>query len=410
MRIGEIRKEWLGDRARIEGAVVWEDCGREPVRLYYEMPAPFGAALEPRAEAFLLAGVIPAMDQGERRVRLEGTLCPELRDNVSAALRVLHAWHGTRPPAIEATQGFRVAAPPAAPRVAATMSGGIDSLATLRANRLAVPRDHPASIRDAFAIFGMNTYDHDERGAVPARLRDFEERLARWRPLAAQEGLELIPVYTNMRALPPSFEAWRGHTLGAGLASVAHAFGARVTKLLIPSPGYPGIPNVAGQHPMLDDNFCSATLQVFHHGLWMSRLEKTRLVAEWEAGMAILQPCQQIELGSPTPNCGHCNKCWRTMLTLFALGRLEAAHTFPPCQIDAGSIGALKIDTDHEVSFLEEIAEALRPRGGGLAKALEARLARYRRKRSAAVRAAAAAARRSSLLRRAFGRGPRSRA
>jgi hypothetical protein len=55
-------------------------------------------------------------------------------------------------------------------------------------------------------------------------------------------------------------------------------------------------------------------------GADMSRFEKTRLVAAWDAGLQNIKVCTR---NWPGANCGECEKCLRTMLALTALNALN---------------------------------------------------------------------------------------
>ena len=109
MLINNIQKTIRGDRARISATYIWEDCDRPETEVYIETAAEFAEDLAPNANAFLLGGTMPAMVHGERRVCIEGQVCPELRNGLVTAVQLLQLWHGKkgcRPIAIEATQGF----------------------------------------------------------------------------------------------------------------------------------------------------------------------------------------------------------------------------------------------------------------------------------------------------------------
>ena len=65
----------------------------------------------------------------------------------------------------------------------------------------------------------------------------------------------------------------------------------------------------------------------------MNRVDKTALVADWPAGLQNLLICQQ-EFDGDT-NCGVCEKCIWAMTALVALGKLDAAPSFPEDDVSA---------------------------------------------------------------------------
>lgn len=378
MRVDGIERVRCGDQERIRARVEWEEADLPPREVYFGTTPRFADALRPRGDAFLAALMAPAMEHGERRIHVDGEVCPLLRDGVRASARALEVWWpGLRGPAVEA-RAFRASNERVAPRVVTTLSGGVDSLASIRSNRLALPLDHPAAFRDALYAFGMNTFDHDEAGPQPERVADYLSRLARWQPLIEETELTVVPMETNVRGLAPDFESWARRGTGGALAGLAHALGGRFTHLQIPCAGRGATISPDGSHPLTDPGYSSATLQVSHHGLWMTRLEKAGVVGRWPTGLAVVQPCQQIELGQDTINCGTCNKCHRTMVELAAFGALGETDAFPRREIDVDFIRELAIWQDYDTEYLTPCVAPLRARGrDDLADALEARCVAY---------------------------------
>lgn len=75
----------------------------------------------------------------------------------------------------------------------------------------------------------------------------------------------------------------------------------------------------AGYYDLLTLNmFSTASMKIISEGATLSRLEKTKKVAQFEPSFEYLNVCpREIE------NCSKCEKCTRTMLTLDAIGKLE---------------------------------------------------------------------------------------
>jgi hypothetical protein len=311
-------------------------------------------------------------------VLIEGTICPELRNGLQTAFRVVCEWYPQcKIPLIEAT-GFCPSFPRIPPRVASFMSAGIDALATLRCNRRDFPLDHPASIRDCFFFLGFNRHDFDSQGPVPERLRDFELRLGRMSALAREARINLIPVHTNIRFIAKDHQAWNERGMGTGLASIAHLFSRRVTRVLIGSEGSGGIPSPWGTHPLLDPNFSSSDLEVRHDCLHLSRLQKTAIVSEWPAAMSVLQCCWQNDWIPESINCGHCGKCIRTIVQLAALGKLDRALTLPNVRVTPEVIDAVGFVLESDLTFLEECIEPFVKLGRlDLVQAIQRRMKRY---------------------------------
>ena len=321
MQIRALRKSSAGGRVRVSATMIWEDCDQPSQEVYFECPASFEDDIAPNPNAFLLAGIMPATDRGEHRVQVEGSVCPELRNGLLAAFRV---------------------------------------------------------IRDCFFFLGFNRYDFDAYGPVPERLQDFERRLERMSELAREAQINLIPVHTNIRFFARDSNAWNKRGMGAGLASIAHAFSPRIARVLIGSSGSIGIPLPWGTHPLLDPNFSSTNLEVRHDGLQLSRLQKTAIISDWPAAMRILQCCWQNE-GIPTSiNCGYCGKCLHTMIQLAALDKLDKTHTLPHVEITPQMVdNELLRDADDAASLQECIEHFSRKGRADLVEAIHKRIKRY---------------------------------
>src|SRR5690349_8585858 len=120
MIVSGIRAEEDG----IHADVRWEDTDRPPLDLYVR-----GPDLRADPNGFLLLCFLPAWQAGERRVAIEGGICPVLKANLSAAAQTLARWHRMgATPAIEGPTETRLPQG----RIGQFLSGGVDSLASLR--------------------------------------------------------------------------------------------------------------------------------------------------------------------------------------------------------------------------------------------------------------------------------------
>jgi hypothetical protein len=154
-------------------------------------------------------------------------------------------------------------------------SGGIDSLATLRINKLHLPYDHPAAIKAVI----MFSWVDSPIVSKEKLLKYAKGRISAAFAVTQDAGVELIPVVTNMWWLDKDSSFCSHNSLGAYLSAISGFFSKRFHKAYIASSF--DVKNLEpwGSHPLLDPYYSSAHFQVIHHGLDMTRLEKTRLVA-----------------------------------------------------------------------------------------------------------------------------------
>jgi len=229
------------------------------------------------------------------------------------------------------------------------------------------------TVKDGLLVHGFDL------GGVKGRdseLDAFERAAATLGPIAEETGITLVPITTNVRHLDDDVYFWMYEFHGAALAAVAHAFSNRLARAHIASSG--DIPHAIpwGSHPVLDMNFGSANLQVFHDGLPYSRLQKVELLCGWDAALRGMRVCTMTP--PDALNCGKCEKCVRTMLDLLAVGRLGDTQAFPVHDVSPDLLDAVLTPEDLKDLPGEyiELIEPLKAQGRpDLAQVIESKLA-----------------------------------
>jgi hypothetical protein len=146
------------------------------------------------------------------------------------------------------------------------------------------------------------------------------------RGVAEGLGKELIEVETDLSAFSSPVVGW-GMYHGAALASVALLFQHLFRKVYIAATyTYSELLPMAS-HPMLDPLWSTELTEIEHDGCEATRLDKTTFISEHEIAMRWLRVCP----GSPDGayNCGRCEKCLRTMITLRIAGAQQRCATLP---------------------------------------------------------------------------------
>jgi hypothetical protein len=351
--------------------VSWEDSARGPHDIFFETADDLEPSLSHSVHPFLVAAAVPAVKHGERRIQVEGEVCPMLREGLQANMLWLRQWYGPSRRLIPIESGERRSTPttPGPGRTGIFMSGGVDSLATLRWNRLNFPPETPGSMHDGLWVFGFEIED----------LAEFERLTSALMDITRDAKLTLIPVFTNVRSLDDDWVFWRDEAQGSYLSSVAHAFAPRFTSVSIAATF--DIPNMRswGSHPLLDPNYSTTDLRIHHDGVGWSRLTKTRLVADWDVALANLRVCNRREDCQPGMlNCGRCEKCIRTMLGLVSLDVLSRASSFPEADISPSTVTSVTINDPYVESCYRDLLVPLRNKGrDDLVRAVSSVLARY---------------------------------
>jgi hypothetical protein len=374
MRIENIRSEEVNNKARVVATVSWEDCDRQSQDFYFEVDEKFGKEISCNPHSFLVACAVAAMHHGERRVFIDEPICPELKDGLSTALRWIRCWYEWYRPEhpvvrIEAkvmSDGFSSRR---TERAGFFFSGGIDSLACLRANRLNYSREHPGYFKDGILVYGLEI-DRPEA---------FEYVMASQNQLAREAGITLIPVYTNIRYLEDDWTFWENEFEGAVFASIAHALDKRLSAVSLASTHNIDYSLPLGSHPLLDSNYSNYSLRIRHECITLSRLDRTKLLVDWDSALRHLRICNVINNYQPDMlNCGKCEKCVRTMLALLALDALDRTRSFPANDVSEELITSMGELNDTTYPFYPELIAPLAEKGRyDLARAIESKIASY---------------------------------
>jgi hypothetical protein len=340
---------------RMEARLTWEDADKPPFDLFVETDAAVDSESFLDPNAVLLACFFPAWRGGERRVRVNGPICPVLFENLKVAVAHLAFWYPALPspcPVVESASGF-VVRQAVRHRALSLMSCGVDSLATLRWNRTHIPPDHPASVKAVVCLAfqpGPSDTPPPPTGRIGAAV-----------DVARDAGVQLVPVRTNLWWLVRDGFFFDDVWHGALLASMGWFFSSSSDRTYIPSSYLPHYPAPWGSHPLLDHFYSGAHMTIEHHGIFMSRLEKTALVAGWPTALRNLRVCQNDESGSI--NCGTCEKCLRTKTALAALGQLDACPAFEDGELTPEHLGTIRrydlFASSHTARWWVELLPAL---------------------------------------------------
>ena len=360
MQISNLKSIKSGKRVRVTATVTWEDCNQPQKDVYIETEEPFAKDITCNPHSFLVGCLIPAMHFGEKRIFLDNEICPGLKEGLKTVMSLIKEWSGDKlnPLNIEAKTSPSVQYSDKQRQAGLFLSGGMDSLAALRANKLAYPEEHPGSIKDCLFVHGFDIGGVIQRGM---KYHVFERAKAAMSEVVEDTNTSLIPIYTNIRHLCDERELWLGKFFGAVLASAAHAFASRLDLVFIAS-SY-DTPNLVpcGSHPMLDPEYSSFDMRIRHRDLALSRMDKLRLVAGWDVALQNIRVC--LANVQDRLNCGKCEKCVRTMLGLLAIGALDKTAAFVENDVSPDLLSNFSITIRHREPFYHELLEPLKACG-----------------------------------------------
>ncbi|MEL6441897.1 MAG: hypothetical protein AAFQ80_21935 [Cyanobacteria bacterium J06621_8] len=380
MRIENFRKTLTSERARVSADLIWENCDRPAQEVYFETTKKFAEDLYVNPNSWLLCSALAAMRYGEQRIAIDAPISPEIKDGLINAMKCLINWHGgdRQVIEIEAPIQSELLFPDKTPRAGGFFSGGIDALAMVRENHLNFPPDHPRRIHDGILVYGVLEGENEQDPS-------FQNVVQAVNAMADDAGIELIELYTNAYAhfrddLDSDYSFWRFEYHGSFLAAIAHIFAPRFSVASIASTYDLANLDPWGSHPLLDPLYSTTSLQVRHENAALSRLEKTKLVGEWEVALQQLRVCNEKEsYKDGNYNCDNCEKCIRTKTAFLALGQLDQIPTFPDKSVSREQL--LKycyLSDTYEVSCYRELVEPLEKIGRyDLVDAIEQIINRY---------------------------------
>ncbi|MDD1421845.1 hypothetical protein MEO40_22550, partial [Dolichospermum sp. ST_sed1] len=348
MKIIDLKSTQEANLFKVSATVVWEDRDRSPQEIYIATIPEFGAELSCNPHSFLVACTMVAFYFGEKRIYIDAEICPQLLENLQTAMALVKTWYkrDRSPVKIESKIKSSLATPEIYKYKPAGIffTGGIDTLATLRLNRLNYPLEHPGSIKYGLFIYGFSE----------TTLENFEKAYKSFDNLKKNAKINLIRVYTNLYAFvkdldvkQSNIEFWKDYYTSAALSAVGHAFSNIVASMAISSSDEISYLQPWGTHPLLDPQYSSYDLTIRHECIALSRFTKTSLVANWDVAMQSLRVCDQLILPDGYLNCGQCPKCVATMTQLTALGKLAQAKTFPLDEI-SGDLILAKANVQHD--------------------------------------------------------------
>jgi hypothetical protein len=361
----------------IEAEIRFETAKQDAHNIFAVTDATHRLTMDPNA--FLLGAFLPAWNAGEQRIRVDAPVCPLLVANLSIVASQVGRWFPELPPmpVIEADHEYRRPAT----RVATFLSGGVDSLTTIRSLTSLHAVGHPD--RPTAAVVAdyqyLGTIARDETDARFTRSKETA------REICKDVGLDVIPVQSNFCQLNRSVTFWMYRYHGSFFASMGH-FLSGDFRLLHLASSYP-VTHLRpwGSHPLLDPYYSSQHVRISHHGVELSRLQKVRQLADWPLALNRMYVCTSRT--SNGRNCGVCEKCVRTKLHLLVEGRLSDAGAFDQNDVSEADVRAIRIKTEGARLFIEEALPGLERLGrSDLVAAVHAVVDDYKRESARASR------------------------
>lgn len=291
-----------------------------PEYLWYKVPDHYTQYLSLQSDAFLIPGILAGMHFQEA-IEVRGVVSPRLAYHMDeyqyllnfrmpeAVTQVEIKYDQLKPMAVKPTG------------IGTTFSGGVDSLFTLWKH---ISQNQPIpdyQITHALFILGFDIVNADKSR--------YQSLYSRYSSALQELKVGLIPMETNLVSLIMPRMRFV-HFYGPVLIGSAHVFGNLFNKFFIPSSrDYEQLRSwTSTSDPTTDPLLSTNSLEIIHHGAAYRRVEKIEALSDWELAHNHLRICQSHYLGENTNNCSHCEKCVRTMIPIYALGKMDKFRTF----------------------------------------------------------------------------------
>jgi len=205
--------------------------------------------------------------------------------------------------------------------VGTAFSGGVDSSFTLWKHLPQNQINPDYRISHALFIHRFDIFIRD--------LDRYETLFSIYQEALKEINVELIPLETNIVAIiVPRMMHLNLYT--PILGACAHILGNLYKAFFIPSSyDYHQIEGKIYSSDLLSDSFLSTdSMEIIHHGSTFRRAEKIGEISDWKLFQKVIRVCSDRGYFKGRRNCSRCEKCVRTMIPIYALGKMEKFKTF----------------------------------------------------------------------------------
>jgi hypothetical protein len=279
-----------------------------PEVMWFTFPESCEPWISERGDGFLASILVPAM-YFQEKVEIRPIVSPRTAYNLDETMNALFHRSGGKLKPIELK--FHDFSKPDSEKVAGgvgtAFSGGVDSFFTLWSH---LPQNQP--IEDArltHGIFVQGFFDINfHHQAYYAHWLEIYSRLFE------ENHLKLLQVRTNVGYFSHPWVDWAfGHI--PSLIGISMILGRLFRRFYIPS---------SGERPHEQINYgtpttqllSTETLEAIYHAPRINRLEKTKTISQWDQARNLLRVCVDHKKDIGITNCGKCEKCLRTIITL----------------------------------------------------------------------------------------------
>lgn len=280
-------------------------------RIYFSVDNEYGEFITKDASPFLASLLFCSM-KGNENITIEGSVSQKLLQSTEEIMNLMESWNmGMKSVSIKIKQTRKDTINKK--NVALFFSGGVDSSYTYLKNK----KEGKNKITHLITVHGFDIKLESDSL--------FKEAIKPIKNFAKKEKIEVIVVKTNIRQITDRYVEWEDQC-GSAMAAVSLALRNGFKEVYFSGGMEYSALRPLGSHPHLDPLWSTETLQVIHDGIERNRLEKVRYISSSNKMLINLRVCWRNKKGSY--NCCECEKCFRTMIMLEAVGVLEKCKSF----------------------------------------------------------------------------------
>ncbi len=302
--------------ARLCAEVEYDTPGMKPETYWFEVPEKYRRFLSDTGNPWLVCLVPLAAVLGES-LKMEMPVDPQLMAGTYEKMRIWKCWY-PRLSVIQIEAELLDRPVENDGKICSFFSGGVDAFFTVLYYDRTTDPCARISIHDLVNVWGFD---------IPLAHQEEQARMAGALRRSSEEmGKEFVEMATNLRETQLEKRAnWGDLYAGSALSAAGLALEKRYKTVLISSGADHRDISPTGSSPVTDPLASTSRLRVRRVGGEFSRAQKTECIASSEVAQRALHVCFHIR---SEKNCGHCLKCYRTMLTLETLGVLTRYKTF----------------------------------------------------------------------------------
>lgn len=357
MRIENVRVEDSSEAKKLVAEIVWEQAEKKNFEMSFVIPAKATVKLQVCAEPFVLAAFTRAFDAGERRLQCDMPVAAGLLDGMRSAISVLKFWHaekfGCLPvPQLDIESRREARFDNYKRKSTAFYSGGVDATHLLMANSDQYDSNSVGCISHVLMVHGLDigkSEKNKQQSVFDAFVRNSE-------PFLQSRKVDAIPLTTNLRHLDPRLRYFLELGIGFDLAACAAVFAHEFSHVAIATAGERlslAVQNPASAHPIIHHLLASMEQSIITPHVEVSRLERVRRICSDDTAMSSLRVC--FHSSDEALNCGHCEKCLRTMVAIEVAGG-DCEQAFP-CKPMPSAIRKISLSSEAGAAMWKELLQ-----------------------------------------------------